>query len=306
MITVCMIISSVGNTVPPIFIFPRAGLHDSLMFGVPPGSLGLVNSPQSIWITGPLFLKVLEHVKKHSRSPEEDHIILLMDSHGSLCTLDSILHARENGITLDTFPPHCSHPLQPLDVGVMGPFKGKLHVAQHDWMTINPGKVITIHELASLTNAAYQVSFTVKNITAAFAKPGIWPLRRLAFSDLDFEPSSVTPVEEELRNQEIPIPSARTPVAREISGTSKDGLSLEGVSPFPKPGLRCDRRKREKMKSRILTDAPIKARMEQEALARAAVKKKYGNGAKNYRNKIWQKNVTKSLSLSMNLIKKFQ
>ena len=52
MITVCMIISSVGNTVPPVFIFPRARLHDSPMFGAPPGSFGLVNSPQSSWITG--------------------------------------------------------------------------------------------------------------------------------------------------------------------------------------------------------------------------------------------------------------
>jgi hypothetical protein len=47
MITVCMIINYVGNTVPPVFIFPRARLHDSLMLGAPPGSLGLVNSPQS-------------------------------------------------------------------------------------------------------------------------------------------------------------------------------------------------------------------------------------------------------------------
>jgi len=39
------------------------------------------------------------------------------------------------------------------------------------------------------------------------------------------------------------------------------------------------------VKSRILTDSPIKNRIEQEALARAAVKKKYRKWAKNYRNK---------------------
>ena len=38
---------------------------------------------------------------------------------------------------------------------------------QHDWMTANPGKVITIHDLASLTSAAFQASFSAKNITAA-------------------------------------------------------------------------------------------------------------------------------------------
>lgn len=54
------------------------------------------------------------------------------------------------------------------------------------------GKTITIHDLASLTNLAYFSSFTVKNITSAFATPGIWPFYRLAFSDKDFEHSFVT------------------------------------------------------------------------------------------------------------------
>jgi hypothetical protein len=54
---------------------------------------------------------------------------------------------------------------------------------------------------------------------------------------------------------------------------------------FPKPEQRCDRGQRKKVKSRILTDSPIKDHIEQEALARAAVKKKYCKGAKNYRNK---------------------
>jgi hypothetical protein len=58
-------------------------------------------------------------------------------------------------ITLVTFPPHCCHRLQPQYLGVMGPFKGKLHVAQRDWMTANPGKVITIHDLASLTSSSF-------------------------------------------------------------------------------------------------------------------------------------------------------
>ena len=41
-ITVCMIISSVGNTEPPVFIFPRTRLHDSLVFGASHRSLRLV------------------------------------------------------------------------------------------------------------------------------------------------------------------------------------------------------------------------------------------------------------------------
>lgn len=69
-----------------------------------------------------------------------------------------------------SFPPHYSHRLQPLDVGVLGPFKSKLRVVQNDWMVSNPGKTINNHKLAALANIAYTASFTIKNITAAFKK----------------------------------------------------------------------------------------------------------------------------------------
>jgi len=94
-----------------------------------------------------------------------------------------------------------------------------------------------------MTNAVYHTSFAVKNITTSFAKPAIWPFSRLAYED--FEPSSVTPKEKELHNQEISVPSASTPVARGISWTSKDSLSSEDVHPLPKLRPRCGRRQRK-------------------------------------------------------------
>lgn len=54
---------------------------------------------------------------------------------------------------------------------------------------------------------------TVKNITSAFTKPGIWPFSRLAFSDEDFEPLVGRPTDKELPDREITVPSASTPVA---------------------------------------------------------------------------------------------
>jgi hypothetical protein len=114
-----MIINCVGNILPAVLIFPRATLHDSLMSVAPPGSLRLVYSPQSSWVTGPLFLKVFNLEKKHTRSSKEDRIILLMDNHEYHCTFNSTLYARQNGITLS------------LGVVVMRPFKEKLIVAQH-------------------------------------------------------------------------------------------------------------------------------------------------------------------------------
>lgn len=90
-----------------------------------------------------------------------------------------------------SFPPHTSHRLQPLDVGVFGPFKAKLKIAFNNWHTSNPGKTINIYNIPKLVKLAYFESFTAKNITSGFEKPGIWPFNEMAFSDEDFAPIDV-------------------------------------------------------------------------------------------------------------------
>jgi len=135
---------------------------------------------------------VLEHIKNHTRCTTEDKILLLMVNHESHCSLEAVSYAKENGIVLVTFPLHCTHKLQSLDVGVFGPFKTKLKIAQNDWLTNNPGKTIRIHNLSSLTKITFVESLSVKNIVNAFAKPGIWLFSRLAFSEDDFTAAYVT------------------------------------------------------------------------------------------------------------------
>lgn len=67
-------------------------------------------------------------------------IVVLLNNHNSHCTLDAILYCRVNGTVMCTFPPHCTHPLQPLDVAVRGPFKTKGAKKQSSWLLTNPGK----------------------------------------------------------------------------------------------------------------------------------------------------------------------
>lgn len=98
----------------------------------------------------------------------------------------------ENGAHIQYIHPHCTHRMQPLDVAVMGPFKSKYSLAQNDWFLTNPGKTITIHDVAELANIAFVNSFTIKNITSGFAKSGTWPISRNVFSDEDFEAAFVT------------------------------------------------------------------------------------------------------------------
>lgn len=192
LITMCAIVNAAGNALPPVFIYPRARFQEHMITGGPNGCIGFANSPTSGWMTGPLFVKVLEHLQKITRCTKDDLILLLLDNHESHCTLDCINFCRENGIVLLTFPPHCTHRLQPLDVSVMGPFKQKLSVAQNDWLLNHPGKTISIHYLAGIVTPAYNAAFTPNNITAGFRKPGIYPFSKNAFSDDDFVCAEVT------------------------------------------------------------------------------------------------------------------
>lgn len=90
-----------------------------------------------------------------------------------------------------SFLPHTGHRLQPLDVGVFGPFKAKLKIVFNDWHMSNPGKTINIYIIPKLAKLAYFESFTAKNITSGFEKPGIWPFNEMAFNDEDFAPIDV-------------------------------------------------------------------------------------------------------------------
>jgi hypothetical protein len=111
------------------------------MDGAPTDSLGLSN--KSGWMTGMLFVEVLRHRRSATNCSIENPILLLMDNHESHISIETIEFCRDNGITILTFPPHCSHKLQPLDVGVFEPFKAKLKIAFHDFLILSGGELLS-------------------------------------------------------------------------------------------------------------------------------------------------------------------
>ncbi|KAJ8970548.1 hypothetical protein NQ314_001164 [Rhamnusium bicolor] len=96
-----------------------------------------------------------------------------MDNHESHISINVINYVRDNGIVFLSLHPHTSHKMQPLDVGVFGPFKGKCKKAFNDWHLNHPGRTVTIYDIPSLTKTAFFESFTLKNITSDFQTSGI-------------------------------------------------------------------------------------------------------------------------------------
>ena len=190
LVTTCCIISASGNHLPPAMVFPRVNFRNHMIKGAPAGTLGLAG--KTGWMTVELFYQVMEHFIKHSHSSPQNPSLLIFDNHESHLSFKTSSMAKEHGVTVLTIPPHCSHRIQPLDVSVYYPFSKYYDDAINSWMISNPGKLISIYEVASCVNSAHERALTPANIISGFRKTGIYPFDRNIFSDDDFMSSAVT------------------------------------------------------------------------------------------------------------------
>ena len=54
LVTMCGAVNALGNSVPPMLIFPRVHYRDYMVKGAPPGTIGVAH--QSGWMSGSIFL----------------------------------------------------------------------------------------------------------------------------------------------------------------------------------------------------------------------------------------------------------
>jgi len=114
-------INAQGGSIPPFIVFPRVHFKDSMLSGAQPGSTETAQI--SGWVNKEIFQQWLKHFEESTRCSLEKPALLLLDNHMSHFSNVAINYAKENGVILLTFLPHCSHKLQPLDRSVNGPLK---------------------------------------------------------------------------------------------------------------------------------------------------------------------------------------
>lgn len=259
-VTMISCINAVGNSVPPMMIFPRKFFKEHMLNGGPNGCVGGANP--SGWSNEVLFNIFLDHFIKHTKPNISDPILLIMDNHESHISVQIIQKARENGIILLTLHPHTSHKMQPLDTGVFGPFKKYYNQAIEEFMLTRPGKPVTIYDMAKLIGKAYEKAFTIQNIKSGFKVSGIWPVNSDIFNEIDFLQSYVTDRPQEMTGEQLQIEIASNPPTSNQSTSQEMNssiISLETMFPFPKAEKRKPiNRGRKRGKSRILTDTPEK------------------------------------------------
>lgn len=307
--TVTLAVSATGNTVPPFFVFPRVHYKDHFISQGPPGCAG--GATPSGWMSAPVFQNYLKHFVRNIRCSVDAPVILLLDNHETHLSIEGLDYCKANGITLVSFPPHCSHKMQPLDKSVYGPFKKYINTACDSWLASNPGKTLTIYDMPKVVSNALPLAASPINIIKGFNATGIYPLNENIFQESDFMSSYVTdrpdPNEANLRSDEThkncnspetmenvddPVVPTRPSTPDNQPSTSTGGPTVpksktespktlavvtpESVRPYPKAEARKTTRKgRKKRKSAILTDTPVKEalRIEQEAAKAKKLKK---------------------------------
>jgi len=103
--------------------------------------------------------------------------LLIFDGHGSHITFEFVSLCFANNVLLLCLPPHSTHLLQPLDVGLFGPYQHFYGVAVDNYIRSGQN-VIGIKKsifIPFLTEAR-QATFTPHNIRQSFAATGISPL----------------------------------------------------------------------------------------------------------------------------------
>ena len=164
-ITMVCAMNSIGNYIPPMFIFSRKRLVQALLNGAPFGSIGYCSF--SRWIDTALFLQWLIHFQSQIKATPESKVLLILDNYASHVSLPTINFCRKNNIMILSIPPSTSHRLQPLDRTFFGPLLTYCNQEIEKWLLNHSGRRVSHFDVVGILNKAYLQSADVKKLQKA-------------------------------------------------------------------------------------------------------------------------------------------
>lgn len=167
-----------GTTTPPALIYQgKSGdLQDTWMHDLHEGEEAYFTSAENGWSCDALGLAWLRRFDQNTRHKSSRRRLLIVDGHSSHVNWGFVSCADELRILLLILPPHTTHRLQPLDVGLFSPLSQAYSTELQNYTHGGQGWVsMTKRMFWTLFKKAWMISFTEKNIKKAFESTGIWP-----------------------------------------------------------------------------------------------------------------------------------
>ena len=277
----------------------------------PPGTKKVVHD--SGWMQFHIFTEWFQHFIDIVKPTKDDPVLLILDGHKThTLNLPVIDLARDNGVVILCLPPHTTHRLQPLDVTYMLPLSTYYSQEVAVYLRKNPGRVVTIYQIAELFGKAYLKASTPLNAVNGWSQAGLHPINRFIFSDNDFAPSLPTDMEEPVEGapaqqqqplienladpqagiiqrpapsqenqptpEELPdIQSHQTTSSNQIPAPSTSGyVSPEHIMPYPKANSAVTKRRKStnRGKAAVISGSPYKNDLLQKKLEKEEKQRK--------------------------------
>lgn len=142
-ITVEICMSAAGSIMPPLFVFPRQRFN--LRVYAKYSSRVTAEFHKSGWMQKEIFERWLQKFIIYTNASKDRPILLILNGHSTHTKSNELIKmARNNGVILLCFPPHCTHKLQPLNVGSMKPLSTYYDKETTNWLRTNGGNIITL------------------------------------------------------------------------------------------------------------------------------------------------------------------
>jgi hypothetical protein len=218
-------INAAGEALPPLLIFKGEYLNTRWLDERSPEGWFFATSKNG-WTSNILGLAWLQTVFEPLTREKAAgrRRLLIADGHGSHIRADFIAHCMQNDIDLLIMPAHCSHILQPLDVGVFSAFK-RYHSVETQAITRLSFQRIPRSEWVELMSKARERVMTTENILSGWRATGLWPaLPMRVLNGLPKEsppPAYIAPTPVTTTNLDYSLLQSSPPEAVELSRSNK-------------------------------------------------------------------------------------
>src|SRR5579859_5891169 len=231
-VTVVECICGDGSTVAPLVIFKAEnGSTEWAQSPEVPGDWRF-SASQNGWTSNMHGLKWLQLCFDSETHAKVDggYRLLILDGHGSHVTGSFIMHCMDHRIALMRLPPHTSHVLQPLDVGLFGPLKTAISTHQDALFRLHVARIRNVEWLIAYVKAR-ATAFHPDNIIEGWRKAGLIPLNaQRVLQELDLPK---TPPPSEPEPQLLPISTPDNVKAFEtslIDSSPPDAMELKRIN----------------------------------------------------------------------------
>jgi hypothetical protein len=191
-ITILTAVTTNGDNPPPLFVFPLKILPKPIDVMVRAGKIQVAKETSG-WVDQATFhdwsIKFFKWIAQRRKSlnlPENAPFLLFVDCHTSNAFSEILKSFKENHIDVVSFPDHASDRLQPLEVGVVAPFKKYFKVWRRkiaktelkfkgdDEDEVDERTMISAKLCVAAVNALGE-AMEDSHVINGFRRSGIWP-----------------------------------------------------------------------------------------------------------------------------------